>query len=94
MLINQVNFDPTVNPNAVVISGKVRFSILTDRIVRMEFDPDAIFEDRASLVYWYRNFDVPKFEIISSDNQIIIETEYLRLHYNEKDRFHRCDLWI
>lgn len=90
----QVIFDPIVNPKAVVSSGKARFSILTDRIIRMEFDPAANFDDRPSLVYWYRNFDAPEFHVSSSDDQIIIETEFLRLHFNEKNRFHRRDLWI
>ncbi len=90
----QVIFDPIVNPKAVVSSGKVRFSILTDRIIRMEFDPAANFDDRPSLVYWYRNFDAPEFHLSSSDDQIIIETKFLRLHFNEKNRFHRRDLWI
>ena len=94
MSINQAKFDPVAKPEAAVIAGKVRFSILTDRIIRIEFDPDAKFEDRASLVYWYRNFDAPKYEITSSDDQLIIETEFIKLHFNMKDRFHRRDLWI
>lgn len=94
MLINQIKFNPIANPKAVVVSGKVRFTILTDRIIRMEFDPKAEFVDRPSLVYWYRNFDAPRFEINSSDDHLTIETKFLILHFNKKDRFHRRDLCI
>ena len=88
----QVIFDPIVNPKAVVSSGKVRFSILTDRIIRMEFDPAANFDDKPSLVYWYRNFDAPEFHVSSSDDQIIIEfMEDTPQVYPYKFRLHAMD---
>ena len=38
------------------IRGKnYRFTVLTDRLIRMEFDPMGIFEDRASQSIFYRD---------------------------------------
>ena len=33
-------YNSVADPQAVVVSGKARFSILTDKLIRMEFDND------------------------------------------------------
>ncbi len=82
------------NPNAIVQSGKARFTFLTSRLVRMEFDPDGTFEDKPSLTYWYRNQPAPQLSVTRKDKWLSIETDYLILHFYENNRFHWRDLWI
>ena len=48
-------FAPLAAPEAIVRSDKARFTLLTSRLIRMELDPQGLFEDRASLTYWYRS---------------------------------------
>ena len=36
------------DPKACVIKGKCRFTVLTDRFLRLEYAPDGVFEDRPS----------------------------------------------
>ena len=55
-------FRPLADPNAVVKSGKARFTVLKDRLIRLEFDADLKFEDRPSQVFWYRAQPVPEFK--------------------------------
>ncbi|MBR5739346.1 MAG: hypothetical protein IKY02_05090, partial [Lachnospiraceae bacterium] len=44
-----------------VVSGEhYRFTVLTDRLIRMEYDENGIFEDRATQHMFYRDF--PKSE--------------------------------
>lgn len=85
---------PTPFPEAIVVSDQVRFTILTSRLIRMELDPDGLFDDRASLAYWYRQQPVPQFSVSRSDGWLTIETDYLLLHFYENNRFHWRDLWI
>ncbi len=41
------------------VSGKkYRFTVLTARLIRMEYDPMGIFEDRASQAIFYRDLPV------------------------------------
>ena len=82
------------NPEAIVLSDKARFTILTSRLIRMEFDPDGFFEDRPSLTYWYRYQPAPQLTVTRENKWLSIETDYLVLHFYENNRFHWRDLWI
>ena len=53
--------NPQANPGAVVLSGNARFTVLTDRLIRMEWAEDGVFEDRASLAIVNRNLPVPGY---------------------------------
>ena len=81
----KLDFQPRANPNAIVRVGEVRFTVLTSRLIRMEYDPEAKFEDRPSQVFWYRQQPLPKFTKVVDQKQIIIETEHLRLRYEIQD---------
>ena len=85
---------PVASPEAIVVSGQARFTILTSRMIRMELDPEGLFDDRASLTYWYRQQPVPDFTVQRSDKWLTIETNELSLHFYENNRFHWRDLWI
>lgn len=94
MFRNKPVFDPIANPSSFVTAGYARFTILTSRLIRMEFDPDGSFENRPSLTYWYRNFETPDFTTNTKDGSLLIETDHLILKYQNKDRFHWRDLSI
>lgn len=76
-----IPFTPTANPAAIIQKGEARFTVLTDRIIRMEYDPGRTFEDRPSQAIWYRQQPVPQFSKNISEKQIEILTDYLRLTY-------------
>ncbi|NLB72201.1 MAG: DUF4968 domain-containing protein, partial [Chloroflexi bacterium] len=88
------HLNPIAAPEALVNSDQARFTVLTDRMIRMEFDPDGHFEDRASLAYWYRRQPVPAFTVTRTDGWLTIETDELKLNFYENNRFHWRDLWI
>ena len=56
--------NPVAAPQAQVIAGNARFTVLTDRLVRMEWSPSASFEDHATLAIVNRNLPVPRFTAI------------------------------
>ena len=65
-------FDSVANPQAVVIAGPMRFTILKSRLIRIEFSPEQSFEERPSQVFWYRNQPVPEFQTYEKNGKLII----------------------
>ncbi len=74
---------PVADPAALVTAPGARFSLLTSRLIRMEFAPDgASFEERPSQVFWHRRQPVPDYRVSRAGDALQIETAYLRLHYD------------
>ena len=81
------DFDPIPNPDAVVTASHYRVTVLTTRLLRIEYSPLGQFEDRPSQPFWFRNQPVPAYqdEIVSSTFQdeicevLELETAALRL---------------
>lgn len=73
--------NPVANPGAVVTFDNARFTVLTDRLVRMEWAADGVFEDRASFAIVNRDLPVPKFTSSSKNGILTIKTGKLTLTY-------------
>lgn len=72
---------PMCNENAVVKGSDYRFTVLTNCLIRMEYDPNRIFEDRATQTVINRDFDVPMFRVTENDDCIKIVTDSFELTY-------------
>jgi alpha-glucosidase (family GH31 glycosyl hydrolase) len=79
----QIPFQPKADPDAVVEAGQARFTILTPRLIRMEWSPSGEFEDHASQAFWYRRQPAPDLNLDRTDGMLEIITDYLRLSYSE-----------
>ncbi len=86
--------EPLANPNAIVSGEKYRFTILTSRLIRMEYASDGKFEDRPSQTIWFRKQDVPKFKTDKTDTLLKIETDNLILSYKINAKFSGSSLKI
>jgi hypothetical protein len=80
----RLNLQPAAAREAVVRLGNARFTVLTDRLIRLEYDPGARFEDRASQTFWFREQPVPAFTYDVTECGVDIETEFLRLRYDAR----------
>lgn len=88
-------FAPIADSKAIVQAGQARFTVLTPRLIRLEYSPQAAFEDRASQVVWYRRQPVPDFKVTREGSWLTIDTEALHLRYDiERDRFDAQGLTI
>ena len=91
-------FGWSVRPVAVpqnCISGKnYRFTVLTDRLIRMEYDPMGIFEDRASQSIFYRDMPASAYSVFRADGVLTIRTDALLLTYQEGKAFSEDSLSI
>lgn len=73
--------NPIAAPGAVVTFDNARFTVLTDRLIRMEWAADGVFEDRASLGIVNRELPVPKFTKAVKGGTLTIKTSGLTLTY-------------
>jgi alpha-glucosidase (family GH31 glycosyl hydrolase) len=65
----------------VVTVKNARFTLLTDRLIRLEYSKTVQFEDRPSQAFWHRDQPVPRYEKTITDSLLVIETDFLRLEY-------------
>ena len=79
--------NPMASEKAVVTDGNARFTVLTDRMIRMEWSEDGKFEDRASLGIINRNLDVPQYKVSKSGGKMVIRTSAVTLTYSGNGKF-------
>lgn len=79
--------DPVADPDAVVLVGNARFTVLTDRLVRMEWAEDGVFEDRATLGIINRRLPVPEHKVVRRKSGVSIKTSALTLTYRNTGKF-------
>ena len=91
--MKKLDLSPKSRSEAIVKGDKWRFTILTSRLVRIEYSEDGVFEDRATQTVINRAFEVPKFEINENrDDFIKITTEDLEITYTKRpfDKYSFC----
>ena len=82
------------NEKNIVSGAKYRFTVLTPRMIRLEFCEEGIFEDRASQIVFHRDFSPVKFSLDKDGDTLILKTEYLTLTYKENASFSEETLQI
>lgn len=75
------------NPGAIVQGDKYRFTVLTPRLIRLEYSPNGTFNDLKTELVSFRNFDVPQFSKKEDDAYLELETDYFKLSYNKNCDF-------
>ncbi|MCD8336457.1 MAG: glycoside hydrolase family 31 protein [Lachnospiraceae bacterium] len=81
--------DPSAkaDPRAVVDGKNYRFTVLTERMVRMEYSPDGIFVDEATQTVLHRQFPVPEYRVRDKGTTIEICTDCLIVTYEKNCPF-------
>lgn len=79
--------NPKADAKAVVTSGNARFTVLTPKLIRMEWSADGQFEDRATLTFVNRETPVPEFKVRESKSKLTITTPALTLTYLKNGKF-------
>ena len=74
-------WNPVADPKAIVIERSARFTVLTPRLVRMEWAADGRFEDHASLVFVNRRLPVPDFSTMRENGWLVLRTRQLTVRY-------------
>jgi len=79
-----INQNPLCRPEAVVQGASWRVTVLTAGLIRLEYSPDGVFEDRATQFALNRNFPPCRFSVEESPDELAIATEALLLRYDKK----------
>lgn len=71
--------------DAAIIQGeKYRFTVLTEKMIRLEYCEDGKFEDRATQCVIDRKFKVPEYQVIENEESLEIITDKIHLVYNKQ----------
>ena len=77
--------NPLASPKAQVIEGNARFTVLTDRLIRLEWAADGKFEDHATLAIVNRDLSVPAFSVSRRGGVLLVKTKALTLRYTPSE---------
>ena len=84
----QINYDKILaNEKSILKGRKYRITVLTERLVRLEFSEEGLFEDRPTKIVLNRNFSVPLFTVREDQNFLEITTKYFKLSYAKERPF-------
>ena len=81
----RINTNGQADKGAIVQGEKYRFTLLTEEMIRLEYSEDGQFEDRATQCVVNRKFEVPKYQVIESEDSLEIITSKIHLIYNKKE---------
>ena len=94
---NQKN-SALISESSTCFHGKnYRITILTERLVRLEYSRDGLFNNYETTIVKNRNFKVPEFNKNEDDRILNIETDYFSLVYyknlpfNSRSLFASCN---
>ena len=68
-----------------IIQGeKYRFTLITDRLIRMEYNENGVFEDRPTQIIWNRGLEKVPYQLVEKEDGFEIVTERMRVFYDGK----------
>ena len=85
---------PCAQKNAEVKKGNCRFTVLTPRLIRLEYSESGLFEDSATQVVLNREFPVPPFGVDETDGRLVLKTGALTLTCRPGQPFSASSLQI
>lgn len=68
-------------PKSILKGQTYRFSILTPRLIRLEYNKNGVFEDRATSLVVNRTFSEIQFSVKVEEQSLVVSTEYFTLTY-------------
>jgi alpha-glucosidase (family GH31 glycosyl hydrolase) len=77
----------TAVPESVIQGEKYRITLLTERLIRFEYNENGLFEDRPTEFALKRDFKTPTVEIKEDKKYLEIRTAYLTLFYRKGKKF-------
>ena len=75
------------NPESIFIGSKYRITILTERLIRLEYSDIGRFSNDATQLVVNRAFEKPNFEVKQDNLYLEIKTNYFSLNYSKNAPF-------
>ena len=76
-LFDRIRFrgQPVAHPDATIVSGNARFTVLTPRLIRLEWSETGEFEDRGTYAFPTRHtLTSPQVSTRTEDGDLIVDT--------------------
>jgi len=73
--------------DVMIVGEKYRFTVLSERMIRLEYSENGIFEDRPTQLVLFRDFERPFFNVHESSSTLEIKTKYFTLTYSKNKPF-------
>ncbi len=92
--------DPEADPAQTSSLGNVRVTVLTDRLLRVEYAHDGVFEDRPTLAVVNRRFPSTPFDVRVDGSALTVDTGAIELHCSDvhapfsAERLHARIRWV
>ena len=83
------NGTPIAREESIIRGDKYRFTVLTERMIRMEYSETGVFEDRKTTVILNRLFPTPEFQVEEGPDYLKIFTKYFIVEYDKKPFSHQ-----
>lgn len=84
----KLDLNKAISNNECVYKGaKYRITVLTERLVRLEYNESGVFVDNPTELVWYRNFNKPEFTVQETNKILNITTKYFTLTYIKNKNF-------
>ncbi len=84
----KVNTEDLVSDSRATFKGvNYRITVLSERLVRLEYSLDGTFYDGATEIVSNRNFEVPKMKVEQDEKYLVITTKYFILQYAKEKAF-------
>ena len=69
------------NKKNIIQGDNYRFTVLTERLIRLEYSDNGIFIDDPTELVLYRDLKTPEFHVSEDSNFLTITTKYFKLTY-------------
>lgn len=82
--IYQYRKNPLANSQNIIVGEHYRITMLTSRLIRLEYKENDSFVDEASQTVWNRDFPECEYRVKETEDMLLITTKHLRLSYNKQ----------
>lgn len=79
-----LNLKPKAKKETIVQGENYRFTVLTDRLIRLEYQENGLFVDEPTQSVICRDFPEVPYRVVDREDSLEIVTEKLHLYYDKK----------
>ncbi len=83
----KLKINPIANNKNIIKGDRYRITILSERLIRFEYNESGIFEDLPTEFAWNRNFPEVKFDLKQDSRFLEITTSYFKISYTKEKNF-------
>ena len=88
MLDNHLwTMEPVGREENTIQGKKYRFTLLTSRLIRMEYREDGKFEDRPTQSVWNRRFEPVAHRLVTEEEGFELFTDHMHVVYSGKKKY-------